>query len=118
MTAITAGRTTPVESNLTAESAEIRALLVITFLYPIVICAIFFPSPSGDLREQINLAQFSAFYNWKNPPLQTWAAGLIALTGIHDSWPYIFAAQVLNFVGLAYLARTAQKFVRDDAAVP
>jgi hypothetical protein len=105
-------------AGLTLRSTPVRALLAITFIYPVALCAIFFPTPASDLREHINLGLTFPLYTWANPPLQSWIAGLIALTGARDAWLYVLAAQVLNFVGLAYLVRSAKKFIGVDAAVP
>jgi hypothetical protein len=117
MTAATdlAGRAT---SNLALNSIEIRALLAITFLYPVLLCAIFFPTPTYDLREYINLGSTFPLYTWKQPPLQAWAAGLVALTGARDAWAFMLAAQVLNFIGLAYFVLTARKFIGREAELP
>jgi hypothetical protein len=104
--------------DLTPRSWEIRTLLAVTFFYPIVICAVFFPTPTGDLREHINLGLTLPLYTWYNPPLQTWIAGIIALAGARDSWAFVLVAQVLNFIGLIYLVKTARKFVGPWTATP
>ncbi len=106
------------ETKLTMHSMPVRALLVITFAYPIVLCAVFFPTPAGDLREHINLGLTFPLYTWRNPPLQSWIAGLIALTGARDGWLYVLVAQLLNFAGLAYLVQTAKKFINAEVVVP
>jgi hypothetical protein len=101
--------------DLTLQSGAIRALLAITFLYPVIICAAFFPTPASDLREHINLGLTLPLYTWNNPPLQTWLTGVIALMGAHDSWPFVLIAQILNFVGLGYLVAIARKFIGPQA---
>ena len=87
---------------------EIALLLAIAFLYPIVECAIAFPTPYIDLREQINWGLQFPLYTWKHPPLQSWIVGLVALTGARDAWPYMLVAQILNFIGFYYVATTAR----------
>ena len=52
------------------------------------------------------------------PPLQTWVAGLVSLTGARDSWFYMIVAQVVTFIGLGYLVLTARKFIGREAEVP
>src|SRR5262249_51774542 len=99
-------------------SGVIRALLGVTFLFPVVICAVFFPTPAGDLREHINLGLTLPLYTGINPPLQTWIAGLVALTGARDGWAFVLVAQILNFVGLIYLAMIVRTFVGPNAVMP
>jgi hypothetical protein len=55
---------------------------------------------------------------WPNPPLQTWLVGAIALSGARDSWLFIAVAQILNFIGLAYLVRTTRAFIGAEKVVP
>src|SRR5439155_13226913 len=86
------------KAELTIQSSIVRALLVVTFLYPVVICVAFFPTPAGDLREHINLGLTLPLHTWHNPPLQTWIVGTIALMGPRDSWPFVLVAQALNFI--------------------
>jgi hypothetical protein len=105
-------------SMLTISSTPVRALLAITFFYPVVLCAIFFPTPASDLREHINLGLSLPLYVWNSPPLQTWTAGLIALTGARDAWLFVLVAQILNFIGLFKLVQTTKKFISPEAAVP
>ena len=105
-------------SDLTLRSGAIRALLVITFLYPVVLCAIFFPTPALDLREHINLGLTFPLVTPTDPPLQTWIAGVIALTGARDAWLYVLVAQALNFTGIFYLALTAHRFIGPQAVLP
>lgn len=102
----------------TLRSAPLRALLLIVFLFPVVLCAVFFPTPAPDLREHINLGLTFPLYTPKNPPLQTWLAGVLALTGARDGWLYVLVAQILNFIGIFYLALTARKFISPQAVVP
>ena len=116
--AFAAGSVSRQTSMLTINSTPVRALLAITFFYPIVLCAIFFPTPTSDLREHINLGLSLPLYVWNNPPLQTWTAGLIALTGARDAWSFVLVAQILNFIGLVKLVQTAKRFISPEAAVP
>ena len=109
--------TTPMRP-LSLQSPQISALLAITFLFPIVLCAVFFPTPGGDLREHINLGLTYRLYQFSQPPLQTWLAGAVALTGARDSWLYIAVAQALNFIGLGYLALIAKRFLGAGTVVP
>ena len=97
---------------------SVAALLAITFLYPVILCGVFFPTPAGDLREHINLGLTFPLHTWPNPPLQTWIAGAVALTGARDSWFFVLVAQVLNFIGLIFLIRTAKEFIGRDKVVP
>src|SRR5262249_50362516 len=101
-----------------ASRAQIATLLAVTFLYPIALCAVFFPTPSGDLREHINLGLTFPLQTWPNPPLQTWTAGAVALFGPRDSWPFVAIAQILNFIGLAYLVRTTRTFIAAEKVQP
>jgi Dolichyl-phosphate-mannose-protein mannosyltransferase len=103
---------------VTLRSGSIIALGTIAFLYPILLCAIFFPTPSGDLREYINLGLTFPLHTWKHPPLQTWTAGVVALTGARDTWAFVVAAQLVNAIGLVYLALTARTFIGRGAVVP
>jgi hypothetical protein len=106
------------KANLTIHSIEIRALLAIAFLYPVVLCAIFFPTPTYDLREHINLGQTFPFYTWKNPPLEVWLSGIVTLTGARDAWLYVLLAQVITFAGLFYLVLIARKLIGREAEAP
>lgn len=106
------------DAELTVNSTSIRLLLAITFLYPVVLTAVFFPTPASDLREHINLGLTLPLYTWKNPPLQTWLAGGVALLGARDAWPFVLVAQALNFIGLIYLVAIARKFIGPQAVVP
>src|SRR5688500_14369854 len=100
---------------LTLQSLQMKALLAIVFLFPVVLSAIVLPSPGSDLREHINLGLAYRFTAFAAPPLQTWLAGVVALTGARDAWLYIAVAQVLNFIGLAYLVLIARRFIDEDA---
>jgi hypothetical protein len=102
----------------TVSDTALGILLAITFLFPIVLCAVFFPTPSGDLREHINLGLTFPLHTRPNPPLQTWLAGTIALSGARDSWLFVTIAQILNFIGLAYLVRTARVFIGEEKVLP
>jgi len=93
------------------------ALLAVAFLYPILLCALAFPTPFGDLREQINWGLQFPLYTWKHPPLQSWIAGLIALSGARDAWSYMLVAQLLNLLGFCYVAATAQLLLGRSSAV-
>jgi hypothetical protein len=106
------------EGGLAIDSPEVRILLAITFLFPILLCTIVLPSPASDLREHINLGLTYRLSAFAAPPLQTWLAGAVALTGARDAWLYIVVAQVLNFVGLIYLILTARRFIGEQAVVP
>jgi len=97
-------------------SRKIAALAIVAFAYPILVTLIFFPTPSSDLREHIDWGLHFPLYTWKHPPLQSWLAGLIALSGARDAWTYTLSAQMLNVVGVVYLVRTAQVFVGGTAA--
>jgi hypothetical protein len=94
------------------------ALLALNFLYPILVCTIFFPTPFVDLREQINWGLTFLLHTWKHPPLQTWIAGVLALTGLRDAWFYMAVAQALNFGCLWYLMLIARRYIGPDAVVP
>ncbi len=80
---------------LTLQSLQMKALLSIVFLFPVVFAAIVLPSPGSDLREHINLGLAYRFTAFAAPPLQTWLAGAVALTGTRDAWLYIAVAQIL-----------------------
>jgi hypothetical protein len=94
----------------------LATLVAISFLYPILACALFFPTPHSDLREQINWGLSFPLYTMDHPPLQSWIAGLIARTGARDAWSYVLAAQILNAVGVCYLARTAYRYIGGTSA--
>ena len=103
---------------LTLQSLQMKVLLAVVFLFPVVLAAIVLPSPGSDLREHINLGLAYRFTAFAAPPLQTWLAGAVALTGARGAWLYIAVAQVLNFIGLAYLVLIARRFIGEDAPVP
>ncbi len=92
-------------------------LISVSFFYPVVICAVFFPTPHSDLREQINFGLHLQLQTTSHPPLQNWAAGLIASSGARDAWSYVLAAQILNFAGIWYLWKTACDFISQPSAV-
>jgi len=92
-------------------------LLGLAFLYPILLCALALPTPFTDLREQINWGLQFPLYTWKHPPLQSWIAGLVALTGARDAWAYMLVAQLLNFLGFFYVAATAFLLLGRTAAI-
>jgi hypothetical protein len=98
-------------------SLPLMALLALCLLTPIVLCAIAFPTPFIDLREQIDWGQYFPLYTWKHPPLQSWIAGLVALTGARDAWLYIAVAQLLNALGFFYVAATARRLFGSAGAV-
>jgi hypothetical protein len=102
----------------TISNTALGILLAITFLFPILLCAVFFPTPSRDLREHINLGLTFPLHTLPNPPLQTWITGTIALSGARDSWLFVMIAQILNFIGLAYLVRTARVFIGEEKVLP
>jgi hypothetical protein len=98
---------------LDAKAIRVRSptmllLLAIAFLYPILLCAFVFPTPFGDLREQINWGLQFPLYTYAHPPLQSWIAGLVALSGARDAWAYVLVAQLLNLLGFFYVAETAR----------
>lgn len=97
---------------------QLGALLTLTFLFPVVLCLVAFPTPAIDLREHINWGVNFPLYTWKLPPLQDWLAGAVALTGIRDAWPYVLVAQLVNFAGLYYLVRIGREFIGAHVAVP
>lgn len=103
---------------LTLRSLQMKALLAIVFLFPIVLAVVVLPSPGSDLREHINLGLAYRFTAFAAPPLQTWLAGAVALTGARDAWLYVAVAQVLNFIGLAYLVLIARRCIGEDTPVP
>ena len=109
---------TATQAALTLQSFQMKALLAIAFLFPVLLAAFVLPSPGADLREHINLGLAYRFTAFAAPPLQTWLAGAVALTGARDAWLYIAVAQVLNFIGLAYLVLIARRFIGEDAPVP
>ena len=109
---------TATQAALTLQSFQMKALLAIVFLFPVLLAAFVLPSPGSDLREHINLGLAYRFTAFAAPPLQTWLAGAVALTGARDAWLYIAVAQVLNFIGLAYLVLIARRFIGEDAPVP
>lgn len=97
---------------------ELGVLLALAFVFPVLLCLVFFPTPAIDLREHINWGLHFPLYTWKLPPLQDWLAGLVALTGLRDAWPYVLVAQLINFAGLTYLVRIARDFIDERAAIP
>lgn len=97
---------------------ELTALLALTFALPVVLCLTVFPTPAIDLREHINWGVNFPLYTWKLPPLEDWVAGLVALTGQRDAWPYVLLAQLINFLGLYYLVRIARDFIGEHSAIP
>jgi hypothetical protein len=104
--------------GLDIHSLRLKILLAIAFLFPVLLCALLLPSPASDLREHINFGLTYRLEGFAAPPLQTWLAGAVALTGARDAWLYIFVGQVLNFVGLVYLILTARRFIGEEAVVP
>lgn len=103
---------------LTLDSVQMRTLLAIAFFFPVLLCAILLPSPASDLREHINFGLTYRLDGFAAPPLQTWLAGAVALTGARDAWLYIAVAQALNVVGLIYLILIARRFISESAVVP
>jgi len=103
---------------LTLDSAQMRTLLAIAFFFPVLLCAILLPSPASDLREHINFGLTYRLEGFAAPPLQTWLAGAVALTGARDAWLYVAVAQALNFLGLIYLILIARRFIGESAVVP
>ena len=97
---------------------DLTALFVIAFSFPIVLAIVFFPAPAIDLREQINWGLEFPLTTWKHPPLQSWVAGVVALTSLRDAWPYVLAAQLFNAGALVYVVRIAAEFLDEDAAIP
>ena len=106
------------DGAVTIDSVQVRTLLAIAFFFPVLLCAILLPSPASDLREHINFGLTYRLDGFAAPPLQTWLAGAVALTGARDAWLYIAVAQALNFVGLVYLVLIAKRFIGETAVVP
>jgi hypothetical protein len=99
-------------------SPLVLSILAMAFLYPILVCAVFFPTPYVDLREQINWGLNFPLYTWKLPPLQSWVSALASLVGFRDAWFYMVVAQGLNAVTFYYLIRIARDFVGVEAIGP
>jgi hypothetical protein len=95
----------------TTDRAALAGFVLLAFAFPLIFAAAFFPTPAEDLREQINWGAVFPFHTWKHPPLQSWLAGLVALSNLRDAWPYVLAAQLVNFVGLLYAVRIAREFI-------
>jgi 4-amino-4-deoxy-L-arabinose transferase-like glycosyltransferase len=94
------------------------ALLLLTFLFPVAMCLLFWPTPAVDVREHINDGLTFPLFTWKNPPLEQWLTGAVALTGVREAWPYVLAAQALNCAALVYLFKIAKAFIGESSAVP
>src|SRR5262245_55653058 len=86
-------------------------LMALVLGMPVVFAAAFFPTPSEDLREQINWGSTFLLHTSKHPPLQTWLAQLVALTGARDAWAYVLLAQLLNLAGIVYAVKIAREFI-------
>jgi hypothetical protein len=99
-------------------SPSFLALTSLASLLPLLAVVLLFPTPAIDLREHINWGANFPLYTWKHPPLQSWLAGLVALTSLRDAWAYVALAQGLNLVGLYYIVRTASRFIDKEAAIP
>jgi 4-amino-4-deoxy-L-arabinose transferase-like glycosyltransferase len=97
-------------------SRTMVVLITIALLYPVVLCAVFFPTPFADLREQIHWGMNFPLYTWKHPPLQSWVAGIVASTGVRDAWLYAIVGQLINVFGAYYLFRAAREFLGSEAA--
>jgi hypothetical protein len=67
--------------GLDIHSLRLKILLAIAFLFPVLLCALLLPSPASDLREHINFGLTYRLEGFAAPPLQTWLAGAVALTG-------------------------------------
>lgn len=98
-----------------SKSPGMATLLAIAIVYPVLACAIVYPTPFADLREHINWGLHFPLYTWKHPPLQSWIAGLVALTGARDAWLYALVGQLLTLIGLYYLVRAAREFFDADS---
>jgi dolichyl-phosphate-mannose-protein mannosyltransferase len=97
---------------------NLLAVAALASILPVLAVIVLFPTPAIDLREHINWGVSFPLYTWKHPPLQSWLAGLVALTSARDAWAYVVVAQALNLVALYYIVRTAAEFIAKDAAVP
>ena len=98
-----------------------RALIILIVgaaLYPAIMSALFWPTPSQDLREHINWGLHFPLHTWKLPPLQSWLAGTVALTGARDAWLYFVLAQGFNLLALFYLCRIGREFLALKTTVP
>ncbi len=99
-------------------SPLVLSLLAIAFLYPILVCALFFPTPYVDLREHINWGLNAPLSTLTAAPLPSWISALASLVGFRDAWFYMVVAQGLNVVTFCYLIRIAREFVGVDAVAP
>ncbi len=99
-------------------SPLVLSLLAIAFLYPIVVCAVFFPTPYVDLREHINWGLNVPLSTLTAAPLPSWISALASLVGFRDAWFYMVVAQGLNAVTFYYLIRIAREFIGADAVAP
>lgn len=87
------------------ESRVLAARLCLIFILSPVVLAFTLPTAAIDLREQINWGVRFPLILPTHPPLQTWLPGIIASLGFRDAVTYVFAAQLLNAVGVIYLLR-------------
>ena len=90
------------------------ALLAVALLYPVILCAVAFPTPYIDLLEQRSWGLAFPLYTWKHPPLQAWVNGIVALTGAHDAWLFMVLGQIINLLTLYYVVRIAREFIAID----
>jgi hypothetical protein len=111
ISAIGHGRMHASEEGSEVGCPECAALVVLALTFPIILAALFFPTPAQDLREQINWGSVFPLHTWKHPPLQTWLPGLVALVSAKNAWPYVLVAQIVNAIGLFYALRIAREFI-------
>ena len=95
-------------------SRTMVVLITVELLYPVVLCAVFFPTPFADLREQIHWGLNFPLYTWKHPPLQSWVAGIVASTGVRDAWLYAIVGQLID----SYLAPIISFARRGSSSAP
>jgi hypothetical protein len=100
------------------EGRMVLALLAVAFLYPVVVCAVAYPTPYIDIVELRSWGLSFPLYTWKHPPLQAWVIGAASLIGPVDAWFYMLIGSVLNVVALLYLALIARDFIGRDAVLP
>jgi len=92
------------------------AVMVMTLLLPVVIAITIFPTPMGDLREQIAWGREFPLVTPHHPPLMVWLSGVVDHFFGPVIVPQIVAGQLLFLVGALYLYAVLRLVTEPDNA--
>lgn len=89
-------------------------VVILTLVLPIALAVFVFPTPMGDLREQIAWGRQFPLVTPHHPPLMVWLSGIVDFIFGPDIVPQIVAGQLLFAVAAAYVYLTLRLVTERD----